>query len=64
MTKKEYTFNFGGNRKGKIKHEKCFKGELDDADKGVYAWTDHLGNILGFARDDGTPNHLGSYVSQ
>lgn len=62
MNKETHIFHFGGNRKGKIKCEDCFKGFFDEECL-KWAWVDHLGNILGFAQEDGTLNHNGSFVT-
>lgn len=56
-----YIYNPGSKNAAKSQ-QPVNKGAADENDPTVFEWADDNGNILGWAKEDGTKNEFGSYV--
>lgn len=42
----------------------CEKGNASNSDPDAFEWIDAQGNVLGVAKEDGTPNKFNSFVEK
>lgn len=42
----------------------CEKGNVSNSDPDAFEWFDAQGNVLGVAKEDGTPNKYNSFVTK